>query len=113
MALLIRDIETRSAVDLKVVGAHRYAADPTTQVQCVVYAVDEDPAEIWIPGQPIPPPFVEAARDSSWSIVAHNDAFERAIEERILHPQFGWPLAPLAQHRCTMAMALAAALPGA
>jgi DNA polymerase len=113
MPVLFYDIETRSAADLKVVGAHRYAADPTTGIWCVGYAVDDGPVEIWVPGQPIPEPFTEAARNPDWLIVAHNDAFERVIEERILHPQFGWPLIPLDRRRCTMAMALAAALPGA
>jgi DNA polymerase len=113
MPIVFRDIETRSAVDLKVVGAHRYAADPTTGVWCAGYAVDDGPVEIWIPGQPIPECFIEAARNPDWLIVAHNDAFERVIEERILHPQFEWPLVPLERHRCTMATALAAALPGA
>src|SRR5215831_6187780 len=45
------------------------------------------------------------------SDLAHNDAFERAIEELILCPRYAWPLVPLARHRCTMALALAAALP--
>ena len=109
---LFRDIETRSAADLKVVGAHRYAADPSTEVLCVGYAMNDGPEGIWIPGQPIPEPFVEAARNPDWLVVAHNDAFERVIEEHILHPRFGWPLVPIERHRCTMAMALAAALPG-
>jgi hypothetical protein len=115
MPVLFRDLETYSAADLTEVGAHRYAADPTTGVWCVSYAVDNGPTEIWIPGQsgpPIPTPFVEAVHNLDWLLVAHNAAFERAIEEQILYPQFGWPLIPLQQQRCTMAMALAAALPG-
>jgi DNA polymerase len=112
MPILFRDIETRSAARLKEAGAWRYAADLTTQVWCVGYAVDDGSAEIWIPGQPIPEPFVEAAQDPSWLITAHNDMFERAIEEHLLHPQHNWPLVPLERHRCTMAMALANALPG-
>jgi DNA polymerase len=107
------DTETRSAADLKVIGAHRYAADPTTEVLCVGFAADDGPVEIWTPGQPIPEPVTEAARDSSWQAIAHNASFDRQIMERILHPRFGWPLVPPGRHRCTMAKALAAALPGA
>src|SRR6516165_252056 len=113
MTILFRDLETRSTVDLKSAGAHRYAAHPTTEVLCVGYAVDDGPAEIWLPEQPVPAPFLEAARDSEWLVIAHNDAFERAIEEHVLAPRHGWPLIPIAQQRCTMAMAMAAALPGA
>src|SRR5262249_5073355 len=55
----------------------------------------------------------EAARDPHWLLVAHNDQFERAIETRLLHPRYGWPLIPIGQRRCTMAASLASALPGA
>jgi DNA polymerase bacteriophage-type len=111
--ILHRDIETRSTIDLTDVGAWRYAGDPTTGVWCVAYAVDDGPAQIWIPGQPIPEEFHVAARDPDWIVVAHNDAFERAIEERILAPRYSWPIVPIERHRCTMAIASASALPAA
>jgi DNA polymerase bacteriophage-type len=111
--ILHRDIETRSTIDLTDVGAWRYASDPSTDVWCVAYAVDDGPVQIWLPSQAIPNAFHTAARNSDWLIVAHNDAFERAIEELILAPRFGWPIVPLERHRCTMAMALANALPAA
>jgi DNA polymerase bacteriophage-type len=110
--ILFRDIETRSTVDLSTVGAWRYAADQSTEVLCVGYAVDDGAAQIWTPGQPIPEAFTTAATDPAWLIVAHNDQFEAAIEERLLHPRHGWPLVPIERHRCTMGMARASALPG-
>ena len=110
--VLHRDIETRSTLDLTGVGAWRYASEPTTGVWCVGYTVDDAPARIWIPEQPIPEEFHVAAHDSGWLIVAHNDAFERAVEELILTPRYGWPIVPIQQHVCTMAMVLASALPG-
>jgi DNA polymerase len=110
--ILFRDYETRSTLNLSDVGAWRYAADPSTEVLCVGYAVDDAPVQIWTPGQPIPEEFRLASRDPDWLIVAHNDQFESAIEERLLHPR-GWPLIPFERHRCTMAAALANALPGA
>jgi DNA polymerase len=109
--ILHRDVETRSTVDLTEVGAWRYASDPTTDVWCVGYAVDDAPVQIWIPKRPVPEEFHIAARDPDWQIVAHNDQFERAIEDHILAPRYGWPIIPIEQHRCTMAMALASALP--
>jgi DNA polymerase len=45
MPVLFRDIETRSTLDLKVVGAWRYAAEPTTGVWCMAYAIDDGPVE--------------------------------------------------------------------
>ena len=114
MPILFRDIETRSVQDLVKVGAWRYAADPSTEeVLCVGFAIDAAPAKIWTPDQPIPPEFFEAARDPRWFVVAHSDTFERAIEELVLTPRFGWPLVPIKRHRCTMAAALASAFPAA
>jgi DNA polymerase len=111
--LLFRDIETRSTVRLDRCGAWRYAADPTTEVLCIGYAVDDGPIHIWTPDQAIPEEFLTAARDPDWRIVAHNDQFEAAIEQLLLHRRHAWPLVPIKQHRCTMALALAAALPAA
>ena len=68
--------------------------------------------QLWTPGDPVPPEWIEAASNPSWIIAAHNDSFETAIEQHVLAPRFGWPLIPLERHRCTMAMALAAGLPG-
>jgi DNA polymerase len=113
MTLLVWDIETRSTADLEAAGVWRYAADSTTEVLCVGYAVDAAAPQIWLPGEPIPVPFVEAACDPDWNVIAHNWQFERAIATHILAPRFGWPLIPLEQQSCTMTMALAAALPAA
>jgi DNA polymerase len=109
--VLHRDFETRSRAVLKTVGAHRYSADPTTEILCVAYAVDDEPVQLWVPGDPIPAELIEAACNPAWLVVAHNDAFETAIEHHVLAPRYGWPLIPLERHRCTMAAALAAGLP--
>jgi hypothetical protein len=113
MPTLFRDIETRSATRLDRCGAWRYAADPSTEVLCIGYAIDDGPVQIWTPGQPVPKEFFTAARDPALLIIAHNDQFETAIETRILHPRYHWPLIPIEQHRDTMSTALAAALPAA
>jgi DNA polymerase len=113
MPTLFWDIETRSTVSLEDAGAWRYAADATTEVLCIGFAVDDSDVQIWTPGQPIPDEFIAAVSDPTWCIVAHNFAFERAIATRILQPRFNWPEIPLAQQRCSMSLALANALPAA
>ena len=50
--VLLRDIETRSTNDLKKIGAAKYAADPSTGVLCMAYAVDDGPVQLWRPGDP-------------------------------------------------------------
>ena len=93
--VLHRDYETRGQLLLKRVGTHRYAADSSTEVLCCAFAVDDEPVQLWIPGDPVPPEFIEAAADPSWIVCAHNDAFESAIEHHIMVPRHGWPEIPL------------------
>jgi DNA polymerase bacteriophage-type len=109
--VLHRDYETKSRVSLKAVGTHRYAADPNTQVLCCAFAIDDAPAQLWLPGDPVPPEFIEAARNPGWLVAAHGDYFETAIETHIMAPRYGWPIAPLERHVCTQAMCLAVGLP--
>ena len=108
--VLHRDYETRSQVNLKKVGAFRYAADKTTEILCAAYTVDDGPVHLWRPDDPLPEEFLEAAADPNWVVCAHNDAFESAIEQHVLRP-LGWPTIPLSRHRCTMAACLALGLP--
>jgi DNA polymerase bacteriophage-type len=109
--VLHRDYETRGVLALNKVGAHRYAADSRTSVVCCAYVADSGPVKLWIPGDAIPSEFIEAANNPNWIVVAHNAAFEMAIEQHILGPRFGWPAIPLERQRCTMAAALAGGLP--
>lgn len=109
---LTRDIETRSQVKLEKVGVHRYANDPTTEILCMAYCVDDGPIRIWHPGDPVPPEFKEAARNPDCYAVAHNAAFEMAIERGIMKPRYKFPLIPPERNICTMADALSMALPG-
>ena len=87
--VLHRDYETRSTCGLKSAGTYRYAADPRAEVLCCGYAVDDSPVQLWTPGDPVPPEFIEAARNPTWTVVAHNDQFEAAIEQFLLAPRFG------------------------
>jgi DNA polymerase len=105
---LHRDYETRGLLRLASVGVHQYVSDAGTSVLCAAYAVDDDPVQLWTPGDPVPHEFVEAAHNPAWLVCAHNDGFETAVEQHILGR---WPQIPIERHRCTMAMALAAGLP--
>jgi DNA polymerase len=110
--VLHRDYETRGVLLLPKVGAWKYAADPRTEMFCGGYTVNDEPVKQWLPDQPVPEEFIEAARNPNWLVSAHNDPFESAIEQLLLHPRYGWPLVPLERHVCTMARCLAHALPG-
>jgi DNA polymerase len=109
--VLHRDYETRGVLQLRDVGPWKYAGDDRTELLCCAYAVDDGPVKFCLPGDPAPAEFVEAARDTSWRACAHNAPFEIAVEHFILRRRYGWPKIPLSRQRCTMAMALALALP--
>src|SRR5215472_12636802 len=109
--VLFRDFETRRCVLLKSVGVYKYATDPSTEVLCGAFAVDDEPAKLWTPGDPVPAEFIEAARNPAWIVCAHGAHFEDAIEHHVLHPRFGWPVFPVEKQRCTQAMSLAVGLP--
>ena len=109
--VLHRDYETRSTLVLKRAGTHKYAGDPTTEVLCCAFAVDDQQVQLWIPGDPVPPEFVEAANNPDWRAVAHGDHFETAIERHVMAPRCGWPEIPLNRHVCTMSITLALGLP--
>ncbi len=108
MSTAFWDIESRSIVALEVAGASRYAGDPSTEILCVAYAIDDGEPKIWLPGDPLPEELFAVDE-----IVAHNFAFERPIAARILTPRHRWPEIPLAKQRCSMSLALAHALPAA
>ena len=74
MPILIRDYETRSTLDLPDVGAWRYSQHASTDIFCCGYAIDDGPIELWLPGDPIPAAFSEAANNPDWLVAAFNDA---------------------------------------
>jgi hypothetical protein len=93
--VLHRDYETRSQATLKTIGTSRYASNSSTTVLCCAYAVDDQPVQLWTPGNPIPAEFVEAATNPAWIVCAHGAHFEDAIERHVLHPRFDWPVFPV------------------
>jgi DNA polymerase len=109
--VLHRDYETRSQAIIKTVGPYKYATDPSTTVLCAAFAIDDGPVQLWMPGDPVPAEFVEAATNPARVVSAHGAHFEDAIERHVLHPRLGWPVFPIEKQRCTQAMALAVGLP--
>lgn len=108
------DFETTSRIDLRRVGAFRYAADPSTRVLCW-WVKDEngieesaapryDPQTLQ-PGRVPAPRWVQEAANGAAVIHAYNAAFEWAILNHACRGLFGWPAIPASAMRCTAARA--------
>ena len=91
------DFETYSDVNLKKVGAHRYAEDPSTKIILTGWADQTGPANV---SERFPDFVLERLNDPEYLIYAFNAPFERAI----LRGQLGWDL-PVERFRCVMAWA--------
>lgn len=97
------DFETRSLIDIKKAGAGKYAADPSTRILCVCWAVDNGPV-YGSYGETIPEIFHEAIKNK-WFFSAFNAIFEQLIWK------YRWPSLSMPQFLCTRAMAAAHGLP--
>jgi hypothetical protein len=53
------DLETCSKRKLKDCGSFIYAADASTDILCMCYAIGNGPVETWQPGMPVPAPFAD------------------------------------------------------
>jgi DNA polymerase bacteriophage-type len=105
------DFETKSRVDLPTEGLDNYVSDPSTDLLCMAYSVDDKLVSVWKPGQPFPSRLREAI-DSGEDIYAWNAGFESAVWNKIAAERYDFPYLPIERFHCTMAMALTQGYPG-
>ena len=80
MRTIVWDFETRSAVNIRDAGGYIYAVDPTTELLCLVFAIDDGEPQLYLPTDPVPAVFFEiAANPKDWKLVAHNYEFRARI----------------------------------
>lgn len=106
------DFETRSTVDIWEQGAYIYAIDPSTEILCLAYCIDDGPVKLlrredFMFGCPDE---ISNAIEKGSLFLAYNALFEQLIWKHKLEPQ-GWPRIPIKQWRCVMAKGLARSLP--
>ena len=81
MKLLFGDTETYSECDLKAHGTHRYASDPSTEIQVVQWSLGD--GEIHVEdltgGKRPSDAMLQHLNDPDVLIVAHNSAFDRTL----------------------------------
>lgn len=120
------DFETRSLVDLKVVGGASYARHPSTSIMCAAYAVDDSEVrlidratfecvhEADLVGADVSDEWEELkalAGNPDAIFVAHTAPFEQEIWAQVM-TYLGMPEIPIDRWECTMARAYAQGLPG-
>lgn len=104
------DCETFSLLDLRKVGAYRYAQHPSTECLIWCWALDDGPVQVWLPWRsPTMPVALVTAIASGCLIGAHNAEFERQIWRYVLKG----PQLPRSRWRCTAVKSAAAGLPRA
>lgn len=104
------DRETFSELDLKEVGTYEYAAHAEDLL--IAYAIDDGPAQVWdCTEDPLVPTDLAQAMSEALEVWAHNAAFDKAIHNGPRQQHL--PRITLPRWRCSMAMALSHALPGA
>jgi DNA polymerase bacteriophage-type len=104
------DFETRSARNLKRSGSYEYAKDPSTLVLVLVYKLDGQPEQEWLPGSPNPESLFEVLRKGA-EVHAHNAFFEKCVWWFIMCLKWGWPPIDDEQWHCTAAQASVLSLP--
>ena len=104
------DFETRSAADLKAVGTYEYACDPTTEVICMAWAIDDADVQVWTPCQPFPRA-IENLLTWGEKVSGWNVSFERCIWDNVCRPKYDFPPVEFFQWECTMSRAAAVGLP--
>ena len=111
MSTLSIDFETRATVDLRETGVYPYAAHPDTDIWCMAWAFDDEPVQLWVPGQGLPPAIQDHILRGG-ELRAWNAQFERIIWREIMVPRYGAAPVPPEQWVCSMVEARAMGLPG-
>ena len=118
------DFETRSPVDLRKAGVHKYAEHPATDIMCLGASIGESPALVMGVAVKLPfEPGKNLMSHAGWiqllehiqagkTVIAHNAPFELAIWNTVGVKKYGWPKLDPRQMDCTMARAYSMSLPG-
>ena len=108
--ILRLDTETYSELDIRKVGAYRYAYDDSTEILILTYAFDDEDVvtvDFTEDGQFLPKEIVKAFSDPDVLIQAHNSFFDRHILYAVLGLE-----APVERWRDTMVKGYSLGLPG-
>lgn len=103
------DFETTSALNLKKVGAWKYAESPTTSILCACYSFMGEPWKAWYPAGPHDD-LMQWVNDDMNMFISFGD-FERAIWRRIMVEDLGFPDIPNSRWHDVQAVAAMKQMP--
>ena len=110
------DFETYCEIDVRQVGAHRYARHPSCEVLILCYKIPSKQKQFWLPhrdGLELPADLTEYIEVDEGTLTAHNASFEAQVWQHVLVARHGAPRVALRRWRCTAARAAAAGMPRA
>lgn len=107
--ILYIDLETQSMCDLKKRGPYHYNRHPSTRFLCMAWAPNDEPVELWLPGDPIPDQ-VAWHMAQGGQVWAHNAVFER-LAINYAGQRYGFPKLKIEQMVCTLVQCANMALP--
>ena len=116
--MLFFDFETRSRLDLKEVGAYKYACHPSTEILVLSWCGLDGFAKVWSNPKYDPdgarddPDELFAHVEAGGLVVAHNATFDRLIWQFVAENDFGWPALESRHVLCSQAQAEASCIPG-
>jgi len=119
METLTFDLESRSEIDLRKRGAFVYAEDPSTEILCFAFQMNDDETFVWIPEKfadlydegSCTKDQLQWCVDNADEIEAHNVQFELAMWDEIMVKRHGFKPLPFQRLRCSAAKAASFALP--
>lgn len=85
------DFETKSVLNVKKVGAAKYAEHPSTEILCMSWKIETTTTALWIPGLPFPQQLIDHAKNGG-TFEAHNVGFEFWIWVHQLFGKLGIPV---------------------
>lgn len=102
------DFETRGVRNLKLVGTHKYFEDPWNGINCMGYAINYEPVEVWLPWKPFPGALrrhiERGGKMHAWHAMFERLCWQRHLQAVVEVQRRQW--------RCTMVRALACGFPG-
>lgn len=109
------DFETFCELNIRLVGAYRYAQHESCDVLCLSWGTCEEDLRTWCPHEEpeMPDDLLALCNDPSVIFQAHNAQFEHVIWKYVMRRRYGAPVMRANRFRCTAARAAACGLPRA